>query len=337
MTDKYVPENVGLEVTTDWIMRELHRISIVTENIINDAGSGGTNDHNVLINRDIVDQHPIGAITGLQTALDGKSNVGHLHSEYADKIHQHVISDVTGLQSALDGKEPVLGNPSTNGYVLSSTTAGVRSWVAQPAIYWQAGVPADSIHYSAGFVGIGTDNPEQHLHVKGPTSRIQLEATSGQTNMQFNADSEGPSPYQWNIITNASEFRVRDGSAALNLMLISAASGNLTMTGNVTAFSDIRYKYKIEDIEIDLDDICALRTITYDDDQGIRRAGGSAQDIEKLIPEVVNHSGERLSMDYGKSAYILAIQTARHLKEENEHLRMAISNLEYRLSLLEGK
>lgn len=28
-------------------------------------------------------------------------------------------------------KEPTLGNPSTTGYVLSSTTAGVRSWVAQ--------------------------------------------------------------------------------------------------------------------------------------------------------------------------------------------------------------
>ena len=29
------------------------------------------------------------------------------------------------------GAEPALGNPATNGYVLSSTTAGVRSWVAQ--------------------------------------------------------------------------------------------------------------------------------------------------------------------------------------------------------------
>ena len=29
------------------------------------------------------------------------------------------------------GAEPALGNPAANGYVLSSTTAGVRSWVAQ--------------------------------------------------------------------------------------------------------------------------------------------------------------------------------------------------------------
>jgi hypothetical protein len=41
--------------------------------------------------------HPISDVTGLQTALDGKSNVGHTH----------VISDVTGLQTALDSKSDV--------------------------------------------------------------------------------------------------------------------------------------------------------------------------------------------------------------------------------------
>jgi hypothetical protein len=38
--------------------------------------------------------HTIANVTGLQTALDGKSNTGHTH----------VINDVTGLQTALDGK-----------------------------------------------------------------------------------------------------------------------------------------------------------------------------------------------------------------------------------------
>jgi len=39
-------------------------------------------------------------------------------------------SQVTNLTTDLAAKEPALGNPGTNGYVLSSTTAGVRSWVA---------------------------------------------------------------------------------------------------------------------------------------------------------------------------------------------------------------
>jgi hypothetical protein len=41
------------------------------------------------------------------------------------------LSNQTDLSTALSGKEPALGNPSSNGYVLSSTTAGVRSWIAQ--------------------------------------------------------------------------------------------------------------------------------------------------------------------------------------------------------------
>ncbi len=39
--------------------------------------------------------HGISNIAGLQTALNGKSNVGHTHT----------IANVTGLQSALDGKQ----------------------------------------------------------------------------------------------------------------------------------------------------------------------------------------------------------------------------------------
>ena len=68
--------------------------------------------------------HDISDINGLQSALDGKSNSGHTHSEYvtgtdfnaytswiegevsgkANSSHTHSISNISGLQSALDGK-----------------------------------------------------------------------------------------------------------------------------------------------------------------------------------------------------------------------------------------
>jgi hypothetical protein len=60
--------------------------------------------------------HAIADVTGLQTALDGKSNVGHTHTianitglqtalDGKSNIgHTHAIADVTGLQTALDGK-----------------------------------------------------------------------------------------------------------------------------------------------------------------------------------------------------------------------------------------
>jgi hypothetical protein len=49
--------------------------------------------------------HTIANVTGLQSALDGKSSTGHTHTGvYAPVIHTHAISGVTGLQTALDGK-----------------------------------------------------------------------------------------------------------------------------------------------------------------------------------------------------------------------------------------
>ena len=42
------------------------------------ARDTGTFDHNELINRDLPDQHPISAITGLQEALDSKADLADL-------------------------------------------------------------------------------------------------------------------------------------------------------------------------------------------------------------------------------------------------------------------
>ena len=61
-------------------------------------------------------QHPVSDVTGLQTALDGKSALGHTHA-IADVVnlqtaldgkaassHSHSIGQISGLQAALDGK-----------------------------------------------------------------------------------------------------------------------------------------------------------------------------------------------------------------------------------------
>ena len=40
------------------------------------GGTSGTSDHTKLVNRDAADQHPMSAITGLESALDGKQPAG---------------------------------------------------------------------------------------------------------------------------------------------------------------------------------------------------------------------------------------------------------------------
>lgn len=76
-------------------------------------------------------------ITGLTTALNGKSDTGHTHSQSevtnlvndlsgkASSVHSHVISDVTGLQSALDAK----AETSADGHRLKVYDTGTSSWV----------------------------------------------------------------------------------------------------------------------------------------------------------------------------------------------------------------
>jgi len=57
----------------------------------------GTNDHTILINTELADQHPTVAITGLDDALAGKAPIVHQHawSDITSGVPDFVVSDVT--------------------------------------------------------------------------------------------------------------------------------------------------------------------------------------------------------------------------------------------------
>ena len=72
--------------------------------------SGGTSDHRQLTNRDAANQHPITAITDLQTALDGKADAADIPSlegyateayvqNYHDNTKQDIITDLATIRS----------------------------------------------------------------------------------------------------------------------------------------------------------------------------------------------------------------------------------------------
>lgn len=46
------------------------KMKIDPARVVHEGDGGGTNDHTKLLNRDADDQHPIKAITGLQSKLD---------------------------------------------------------------------------------------------------------------------------------------------------------------------------------------------------------------------------------------------------------------------------
>jgi hypothetical protein len=70
-----------------------------------------------------------------------------------------VVAVATDYTPGFIGAEPALGNPTTNGYVLSSTTAGTRSWIAPPSapvssVFGRTGaVVAVATDYTPAFIG----------------------------------------------------------------------------------------------------------------------------------------------------------------------------------------
>jgi hypothetical protein len=145
------------------------------------GGGGGSNDHNLLINRNIADQHPMGAITGLDTALGDKlddapidgilygrqdgswtavSSGGtgtndHTQLINRDQASQHPIAAITNLQTTLDGKQATI----TGG----ATTITTSNLTASRALASDA----------SGKVAVSTVTAAELGHLAGVTGGIQ--------------------------------------------------------------------------------------------------------------------------------------------------------------------
>lgn len=114
-----------------------------------------------------------------------------------------------------------------------------------------------------------------------------------------------------------------DGSFAFRTSGINRAtldnSGNFVATGNVTAFSDIRLKKDLEQIQRPLEKLKALTGYTYTrKDTGERQTGLIAQDVQTVMPEAVME-GEHLSVAYGNLMGLM-VEAVKELAARVERL-----------------
>ena len=135
------------------------------------------------------------------------------------------------------------------------------------------------------------------------------------------ADEGDDNADKWNInAATGGDFKVQSysgGSWADELVLTNA--GNLTATGNVTAYSDARLKTDVETIDNALDKVTKLRGVSFTKtDTQEKGIGVIAQEIEEILPEVVQ-DGAYKSVAYGNIVGVL-IEAIKELKAElDEH------------------
>jgi hypothetical protein len=123
-------------------------------------------------------------------------------------------------------------------------------------------------------------------------------------------------------------FRIGGWSASANRLQMDM-SGNLTMAGNVTAYSDERLKKDWAPVAEDfVERLAKVKHGTYTrTDSEERQAGVSAQDWQKLLAETVLTSADGfLSVAYGNAALVAAVKLAER-----------VVALEARLAAIEAK
>ena len=107
--------------------------------------------------------------------------------------------------------------------------------------------------------------------------------------------------------------------------LIMDTSGNMTILGSLTEGSDERLKENIEVIPDALAKVSALRGVTFTrKDTGEKRTGLIAQDVAPVLPELVDDSGDFLSVRYGNTVGLLV----EAIKEQSAQIQALTKRVE---------
>ena len=142
----------------------------------------------------------------------------------------------TNLQSSDIGAEPSLGNPSTNGYILSSTTSGVRSWISvSGAILPIIGdtqtnaikLSTSTTHNSQGLLDLYTDSLVSGLYSLSSSSGTAILATSQSSGYAIQSHSTGSgSALHINNDASGAGIEIFSTSNGIPLFVQNSGSGN---------------------------------------------------------------------------------------------------------------
>jgi len=191
-----------------------------------------------------------------------------------------------------------------------------------------------------GELSVGTLTPGQELTVQSTNPGVRLNDTtitglyhdmvSFGDNLRFNADvGNVDADTQIQFYIDNTEKMVLSSSAL-------SVTGEITASGDVTAFSDERLKSNITTIEDALSKVNAMRGVMFDKTDSLsgdlrQSIGVIAQEVEQVLPEVVHNDSNTgyKSVAYGNIVGVLI----EAIKEQQSQIENLIQEVEF----LKGK
>ena len=186
---------------------------------------------------------------------------------------------------------------------------------------------------TSGNVGIGETSVDAKLHL--------TTASSGLINQKF--ESAGSAAWRMGIAASGTSFLLDDSHDDLSTPEFAFQNdGDFHADGDVIAYStttssDERLKENIKQIPYGLEEVLKMKPVEYDWKEkrgGKHDIGVIAQDIEKLIPEIIKENKDLKtkedfkSVDYGKMVAVL-IKAIQEQQEEIELLKANLDQLKY--------
>tara|TARA_Y100001963_G_scaffold146431_1_gene221379 strand:- start:1884 stop:3074 length:1191 start_codon:yes stop_codon:yes gene_type:complete len=181
-------------------------------------------------------------------------------------------------------------------------------------------------------VGIGEDSVDAKLHISNGT---------GLTNVKM--ERVGNAAWRFGIAASGVDFVLDDSSDDLSTPEFAFQNdGDFHADGDVIAYStttssDERLKENIKEIPYGLEEVLKMKPVEYDWKEkrgGKHDIGVIAQDIEKLIPEIIKENKDLKtkedfkSVDYGKMVAVL-IKAIQEQQEEIELLKANLDQVKY--------
>ena len=299
------------------------------------GGSGGGRYH-IDSNSDFTVQvSSLSTDSHYKNSTDGWYTYNHSNDAYDQTVNYRTLTERnTAMQNEIFANMDVYYNNGTVNHQLNGAPAPNKTYIHTGNMGTTCNADTvDSLHASS-FARQDTNttyttNTSQYFRVErgttlGSLSGGALQAYSTGNHSAFMSFHRS-AHYAVNFgLDTDNVLRIGGWSAAANRWVLDM-SGNMTAAGNITAYSDISLKENIEVIPNALEKVQKIRGVTFtrndQEDKEARHTGVIAQEVEKVLPEVVAEDDLGIkNVAYGNMVGLL-IEAVKELKQEVEDLK----------------